>query len=123
MRILVTGGAGYIGSVVTEELIGAGHEAVVYDNLVYGHREAVNPNAEFIHADLLDGEALRRTLKEHSIEAVMHMAAYALVGESVTHPAKYYQNNLVAGLSLLNAMNECGVKRLVFWSTCATYGE
>ncbi len=72
---------------------------------------------------LLDGETLRGGLREHAIEAVMHMAAFALVGESVTHPAKYYQNNLVGGLSLLNAMRECGVKRLVFSSTCATYGE
>ena len=123
MKILVTGGAGYIGSVVTEELIKTGYEAVVYDNLSYGHRAAVQSPAEFVEGDLLDGETLRRVLSEHGIEAVMHMAAYALVGESVTHPAKYYQNNLVAGLSLLNAMNECGVKRLVFSSTCATYGE
>jgi UDP-glucose 4-epimerase len=123
MKILVTGGAGYIGSVVTEELIRAGHEAVVYDNLSYGHRGAVRSPAEFVEADLLDSETLRRVLREHAIEAVMHMAAYALVGESVTHPAKYYQNNLVAGLSLLNAMNECGIQRLVFSSTCATYGE
>ena len=123
MKILVTGGAGYIGSVVTEELIKAGHEVVVYDNLSYGHRAAVQSPAELVAADLLDGETLRRVLRKHAIEAVMHMAAYALVGESVTHPAKYYQNNLVAGLSLLNAMNECGVKRLVFSSTCATYGE
>ena len=123
MKILVTGGAGYIGSVVAEELINAGHEVVVYDNLSYGHRAAVQSPAEFVAADLLDGETLCRVLREQAIEAVMHMAAYALVGESVTHPAKYYQNNLVAGLSLLNAMNECGVKRLVFSSTCATYGE
>ena len=123
MRILVTGGAGYIGSVVTEELINAGHEPIVYDNLVYGHRDAVNPAAIFVKGDLLDGETLRRVFTEHSIEGVMHMAAYALVGESVTHPAKYYQNNLVAGLSLLNAMRECDLKRLVFSSTCATYGE
>ena len=123
MRILVTGGAGYIGSVVTEELINAGHQAVVYDNLSYGHREAVHPSAAFVKGDLLDGEALRGVLRENEIEAVMHMAAFALVGESVTHPAKYYQNNLVGGLSLLNAMRECGVKRLVFSSTCATYGE
>ena len=123
MKILVTGGAGYIGSVVTQELIKSGHEAVVYDNLSYGHRAAVHSPAEFFAGDLLDGETLRCVLREHAIEAVMHMAAYALVGESVTHPAKYYQNNLVAGLSLLNAMNDCGVKRLVFSSTCATYGE
>src|SRR2546427_13225828 len=89
MRILVTGGAGYIGSVVTEELINAGHEPIVYDNLAYGHRDAVSPKAQFIEANLLDSETLRRVLTEHSIEAVMHMAAYALVGESVTHTAKF----------------------------------
>ena len=123
MKVLVTGGAGYIGSVVTEELINAGHQAIVYDNLSYGHREAVHPLAAFVKADLLDSETLRGVLREQAIEAVMHMAAFALVGESVTHPAKYYQNNLVGGLSLLNAMRESGVKRLVFSSTCATYGE
>ncbi len=123
MNVLVTGGAGYIGSVVTEELISAGHQAVVYDNLSYGHREAVDPSAAFVKGDLLDTETLQGVLKEYAIEAVMHMAAFALVGESVTHPAKYYQNNLVGGLSLLNAMRECDVKRLVFSSTCATYGE
>lgn len=123
MRILVTGGAGYIGSVVTEELINAGHEAVVYDNLVYGHRDAVHPQARFVEGDLLDREALVDALKRNSVDAVMHMAAYALVGESVHQPAKYYQNNLVAGLALLDAMRDCGIKRLVFSSTCATYGE
>ena len=123
MKILVTGGAGYIGSVVTEELLDDGHEAIVYDNLSYGHREAVHSSAKFVEGDLLDGEFLRRVLRENEIDAVMHMAAYALVGESVTHPAKYYQNNLVGGLSLLNAMRDCGVQQLVFSSTCATYGE
>jgi UDP-glucose 4-epimerase len=123
MKILVTGGAGYIGSVVTEELLGDGHEAIVYDNLSYGHRAAVHSSAKFVEGDLLDGEFLRRVLNENEIDGVMHMAAYALVGESVTHPAKYYQNNLVGGLSLLNAMRDCEIKRLVFSSTCATYGE
>ena len=123
MRILVTGGAGYIGSVVTEELIKAGHEAVVYDNLSCGHRQAVDPSAKFVHGDLLDRDTLRRALSENEIQVVMHMAASALVGESATNPSKYYQNNLVAGLSLLDAMRECGVQRLVFSSTCATYGE
>ena len=123
MKVLVTGGAGYIGSVVTEELIKAGHETVVYDNLSYGHRAAVQQPAEFVEGDLLDGEKLRGVLREHHIEAVMHMAAFALVGESVTNPAKYYQNNLVGGLSLLEAMKEGDVNRLVFSSTCATYGE
>ncbi len=123
MRILVTGGAGYIGSVVAEELLNQGHTVVVYDNLSYGHPEAISPAAEFVPADLLDGDTLGRTLKDHAIEAVMHMAAYALVGESVTEPAKYYQNNFVAGLSLLNAMRDCEIKLLVFSSTCATYGQ
>src|SRR5260221_12002803 len=104
MKILVTGGAGYIGSVVTEELIKAGHEVLVYDNLSYGHRAAVQSPAEFVAADLLDGETLRRVLREHAIEAVMHMAAYALVGESVTHPAKNYQNNLVVGLPFIPSL-------------------
>jgi len=123
MRVLVTGGAGYIGSVVTEELIAGGHEAVVYDSLYKGHREAVVPGAKFIQADLMDGETLRRALSDEGIEAVIHMAADSLVGESVGSPAKYYRNNVIAGLALLDAMRDCGVKRLVFSSTAATYGE
>jgi UDP-glucose 4-epimerase len=123
MRILVTGGAGYIGSVVTEELINDGHEAFVYDSLYKGHREAVASEAGFVEADLMDGGSLRRTLKENAIEAVIHMAADSLVGESVQHPAKYYRNNVVSGLALLDAMLETGVRRLVFSSTAATYGE
>jgi UDP-glucose 4-epimerase len=123
MRVLVTGGAGYIGSVVTEELVKDGHEAVVFDSLYKGHREAVVRGATLVEADLTDGETLRRTLKERRIEAVIHMAADSLVGESVQNPAKYYRNNVVAGLSLLDAMLECEVKRLVFSSTAATYGE
>jgi UDP-glucose 4-epimerase len=123
MRVLVTGGAGYIGSVVTEELVRDGHEVIVYDSLYKGHREAVVPGAKLVVADLMDGETLRRTLKENNIEAVIHMAADSLVGESVQNPAKYYRNNVVAGLSLLDAMLETGVKRIVFSSTAATYGE
>lgn len=123
MRVLVTGGAGYIGSVVTEKLIEDGHEVVVYDNLSEGHRAAVHEDAVFVEGDLRDGETLRRTFKEHRTEAVMHMAANALVGESVTNPAKYYWNNMVGGLSLLDAMRDVGVRRFVFSSTCATYGE
>lgn len=123
MRILVTGGAGYIGSVVTEELCRDRHEAVVYDNLAKGHRAAVAPEARFIHADLTDQETLRRVLEENGIEAVIHMAADSLVGESVVAPAKYYRNNFVAGLSLLEAMVAVSVKRLVFSSTAAVYGE
>lgn len=123
MRVLVTGGAGYIGSVVTEELLRDGHQAVVYDNLTKGHQESVDPGAEFIHADLIDHERLRRTLRDGRIEAVIHMAASSLVGESVAEPAKYYQNNIVAGLTLLDAMREAGVRRIVFSSTAAVYGE
>ena len=123
MRVLVTGGAGYIGSVVTEELVGDGHEVVVYDNLSKGHREAVVEEAEFVNAELLDGETLRRTLTTHRIDAVIQMAADALVGESVENPSKYYRNNFIAGLSLLDAMRDCDVRRIVFSSTAATYGE
>ncbi|MGB7925057.1 MAG: UDP-glucose 4-epimerase GalE [Pyrinomonadaceae bacterium] len=123
MRILVTGGAGYIGSVVTEELLKDGHEAVVYDSLYKGHREAVVEGAKFVEADLMDTDRLRRTLNENQIDAVIHMAADSLVGESVQNPAKYYRNNVVAGLALLDAMLDEGVKRIVFSSTAATYGE
>jgi UDP-glucose 4-epimerase len=123
MRILVTGGAGYIGSVVTEELLNDGHETTVYDNLVKGHRAAVDSRAQFVQGDLMDSQALRRALTENQIEAVIHMAAHSLVGESVEQPAKYFDNNVVAGLKLLDAMRECGVLKLVFSSTAATYGE
>lgn len=123
MTILVTGGAGYIGSVVTEELVRDGHHVVVYDSLYKGHRDAVVPEAEFIQADVLDSETLRRTFHEQSIDAVIHMAADSLVGESVEEPSKYYRNNVVAGLTLLDAMRDSGVDRLVFSSSAATYGE
>lgn len=123
MRVLVTGGAGYIGSVVTEELVNDGHEVVVYDNLVKGHRGAIVPGATLVEGDLLDAATLRQTLNDRSIEAVIHMAAYSLVGESVEQPSKYYHNNFVAGLVLLDTMRECNVSRIVFSSTAATYGE
>ncbi|HKR01771.1 MAG TPA: UDP-glucose 4-epimerase GalE, partial [Pyrinomonadaceae bacterium] len=123
MRVLVTGGAGYIGSVVAEELLRDGHEVFVYDNLSKGHRASIDPAATFVEADLMDGERLRRTLTDSSIEAVIHMAAYSLVGESVNEPAKYYRNNVVAGLILLDAMREAEVRRFVFSSTAAVYGE
>jgi UDP-glucose 4-epimerase len=123
MRVLVTGGAGYIGSVVTEELLGDGHEVVVYDNLAKGHRGAVVEGAAVVEGDLLDAETLRRAFTEHRIEAVIHMAAHSLVGESVTNPARYYRNNVTAGLALLDAMRAAGVARVVFSSTAAVYGE
>jgi UDP-glucose 4-epimerase len=123
MQVLVTGGAGYIGSVVTEELLREGHTAVVYDNLCKGHRDAVIAPAMLVEADLLDVAALRHAMMDHHIEAVVHMAADSLVGESMADPAKYYRNNLQAGLSLLDMMRYCGVSNLVFSSTAAVYGE
>jgi UDP-glucose 4-epimerase len=123
MRIVVTGGAGYIGSVVAEELINDGHEVIVYDNLAKGHRHSVPSEAQFIKADLNDGKTLRQLFAEQRTEAVIHMAADSLVGESVTNPAKYYRNNFVAGLNLLDAMRDCDVQEIVFSSTAAIYGE
>lgn len=114
MNILVTGGAGYIGSVVVEELISDGHEVTVYDNLSKGHRESVPPGVEFVHAELLDSETLTSTFRQRKTEAVIHLAADSLVGESVAKPEKYYQNNVVAGLTMLEAMRKTGVTRLVF---------
>ncbi len=123
MRVMVTGGAGYIGSVVTEELLRGGDEVVVFDNLYKGHREAVAEGARFVKGDLLDTAFLRDTLREHRIEAVVHMAADSLVGESVKDPAKYYRSNVLGGLSLLDAMRAAEVRFLVFSSTAAVYGE
>jgi UDP-glucose 4-epimerase len=123
MRVLVTGGAGYIGSVVSEQLVSDGHEVVIYDNLSKGHRGAVVEGARFVEGDLLDADKLRQTLGDNRIEAVIHMAASSLVGESVQQPSKYYHNNVVAGLVLLDAMRELEIRRIVFSSTAATYGE
>jgi UDP-glucose 4-epimerase len=123
MRVLVTGGAGYIGSVITDQLIERGHTVVVYDNLSKGHREAVASEAMFVNGDLLDEAALLTTFRAQNIEAVMHMAASSLVGESMARPETYYQNNVVASLNLLRAMVGAGVRTLVFSSTAAIYGE
>src|SRR5688572_5541676 len=123
MRVLVTGGAGYIGSVVTEALLAGGHEVVVYDNLSHGHRDAVPDGVPFIHADLLAAAALRDVFQRFRVEAVVHMAADSLVGESTTNPGKYYRNNVQGGLALLEAMREAGVQPLVFSSSAAVYGE
>jgi UDP-glucose 4-epimerase len=123
MQILVTGGAGYIGSVVAELLLQRGHRVVVYDNLVKGHRHAVPARAQFIEGDLLDASLLRSTMLRHRVEAVVHMAAHSLVGESVQNPADYYRNNVTGGLVLLDAMREAKVSAIVFSSTAAVYGE
>lgn len=123
MKILVTGGAGYIGSVLTEELVKDGHAITVYDNLSKGHADAVADEAAFVEADLLETEKLAEVLRQSETEAVIHLAASSLVGESVGEPAKYYHNNVTAGLSLLEAMLAADVKKLVFSSTAAVYGE
>jgi UDP-glucose 4-epimerase len=123
MRVLVTGGAGYIGSVVTEQLAKDDHEVVVYDSLYKGHREAVIAGARFVEADLSDRETLTQTLRDMKCEAVIHMAADSLVGESYTNPAKYYDNNVNTGLILLKAMRDADVQQMVFSSTAAVYGE
>lgn len=122
MNILVVGGAGYIGSHACRILEKAGHTVWVYDNLSRGHRAAALPG-RLIEGDVADGARIRQALTENKIDAVMHFAAFALVGESVAEPAMYYRNNVIAALELLDAMKDCGVKRLVFSSTTATYGE
>jgi UDP-glucose 4-epimerase len=123
MRVLVTGGAGYIGSVTVELLRARGQEVVVLDNLVYGHRGAVFEDTPFYEGDIGDADLVGRIVKKHGIEACIHFAAYAYVGESVEKPALYYRNNAVQSLGLLDALLAAGVKHVVFSSTCATYGE
>jgi UDP-glucose 4-epimerase len=123
MAVLVTGGAGYIGSVATEDLRARGEQVVVIDNLVYGHRQAVDPSVPFYEGSIGDPVLLEKILSEHEIEACMHFSAYAYVGESVEQPAKYFENNVVETLHLLDALVKANVKKFVFSSTCATYGE
>ncbi len=123
MKILVTGGAGYIGSVVTTQLLSAGHQVVVLDNLSHGYLEAVPPAAVFVKGDVGDRETTSAILSEHSIEAVMHFAAFIEAGESMLHPARYFRNNTVAALALLEAMVQQNVQCLVFSSTAAVYAE
>jgi UDP-glucose-4-epimerase GalE len=120
-NILVTGGAGYIGSHTAKALSRAGYRPVTYDSLVYGHRHAVKWGP-FIEGDIADTAKLERVIKDEAIDAVVHFAAFAYVGESVTKPEIYFQNNVVGSLSLLDAMRHTGVKPIVFSSTCATYG-
>lgn len=122
MNVFVTGGAGYIGSICVEELINAGHQVTVFDNLTEGHRSAVDPRAKFIQGDLVDQDLVTRSLQEAQAEAVMHFAANALVGESMTDPGKYFTNNVGNGVKLLEGCRLAGVKKFVFSSTCATYG-
>ncbi len=122
MKILVVGGAGYIGSICTELLLDEGHEVAVFDNLGEGHRRAVESRAKFIEGDLADREKIHATLSTIRPDAVMHFAASALVGESMRDPSKYFRNNISNGLNLLDAMVATRVGRLVFSSTCAIFG-
>jgi UDP-glucose 4-epimerase len=124
MRLLVTGGAGYIGSVVSAMLVDAGHDVTILDDLSRGHRSALPDRAEHVHVDLQDREATLRALAHaDGYDGVMHFAALALVGESVEHPERYWRQNVGGTLNLLDAMRGTGVRRLVFSSTCATYGQ
>lgn len=122
MAILICGGAGYIGSHINKELNKAGYETVVFDNLIYGHKEAVKWG-HFVKGDLSDIEDLERVFTDFDIEAVFHFAAFAYVGESVLKPEKYYYNNVVNTLNLLKVMMKHRCNRIIFSSTCATYGE
>ena len=123
MKLLVLGGAGYIGSHTATELLDNGHEVVIADNLVTGYREAIPEKATFYQGDLRDKDFLVDLLTEEKVDAVIHFAAFSLVGESVTNPLKYYENNLYGTKVLLDAMIETGVDKIVFSSTAATYGE
>ena len=124
MNVLVAGGAGYIGSHTVKRLKEAGHNPVIYDNLSRGHRTVVDIlKVPAVAADLNDRAALLQTLREHAIDTVMHFAAFAYVGESVDRPLMYYQNNVATTISVLQTMQEAGVNRFVFSSTCAVYGD
>ncbi len=122
MNVFVTGGAGYIGSVCVEELLNAGHKVTVYDSLIEGHRSALDPRATFVQGRPEEPGNILAAVKAAQPEAILHFAAHALVGESMTNPGKYFHNNVVHGLTLLNAAVEVKVTKFVFSSTCATYG-
>jgi UDP-glucose 4-epimerase len=123
MKIFVTGAAGYIGSIVVEQLVERGDEVIAFDNLSHGHRAAVHLQASFVQGDLLDRAWLLEYLRANPVEAVVHLAAEALVDESIRNPALFYQVNVTGGLNLLDAMVAAGIKQLVFSSTAAVYGE
>lgn len=123
MNILVTGGAGYIGSVLAQQLIEDGHAVVVIDDLSKGHREMVDDRATFVQANISDRPLLEDIFARHEVEAVIHMAASSLVGESVKFPEKYWENNVTNGRILLDAMRAADIRKLVFSSTAAVYGE
>src|SRR5438270_10022370 len=122
MRILVVGGAGYIGSVCAELLLNQDHGVTIFDNLSEGHRRAIDPRAEFVEGDLEDRQSIEKTLAKQRPDAVMHFAANALVGESMQNPSKYFRNNIANGLNLLDAIVAAGVGKIIFSSTCAIFG-
>ncbi|MDD5018327.1 MAG: UDP-glucose 4-epimerase GalE [Eubacteriales bacterium] len=122
MKVLVTGGAGYIGSHAVRQLVRSGHEPVVFDNLLKGHRQAVG-GAAFFEGDLLDKACLKSFFKTYTVEAVIHFAACSLVGESMQKPDLYYENNVVGSLNLFKAAMDAGVDKFIFSSTAAVYGE
>jgi UDP-glucose 4-epimerase len=123
VSVLVTGGAGYIGSATVELLLAKGENVVVLDNLSRGHRDAVSDGVPFYKGELRDQELVARIAREHAVDACVHFAAFAYVGESVTEPLRYFENNSAQGVAFLEALVQSGVKRIVFSSTCATYGE
>jgi UDP-glucose 4-epimerase len=123
MAILVTGGAGYIGSVTVERFREKGKAVVVIDDLVRGHRSAVDPEVPFYRGKVGDRALVTRITQEHKIEACVHFAALAYVGESVSEPARYFENNVAQGIAFLDVLVNAGVRRMVFSSTCSTYGE
>ena len=122
MKILVVGGAGYIGSVCAELLLDQGHGVTIFDNLSEGHRRALDPRAAFVEGDLVDRQLIEKTLSKQQPDAVMHFAANALVGESMQNPSKYFRNNIANGLNLLDAVISAGVEKIIFSSTCAIFG-
>ena len=122
MKIFVTGGSGYIGSVVVRHLVEKGHDVTVFDNLERGHRVNVDAKARLVVGDLRNASEIREAVRLADPDAVMHFAAYALVGESMSDPSKYFLNNVSGGVNLLSAMEETGCRRIVFSSSCATYG-
>lgn len=123
MKILVTGGAGYIGSLTVGELKKRGEEVVVFDNLVYGHREALDPDIPLVVGDLLDKSLLTGVFAQHSFGAVIHFAAYAAAGESMENPYKYFHSNVLGSLNLLEVMKDHAVRKIVFSSSCTVYGQ
>ncbi|HUJ08880.1 MAG TPA: UDP-glucose 4-epimerase GalE [Verrucomicrobiae bacterium] len=122
MKIFVTGGAGYVGSICVEELLNAGHEVVVFDNLSEGHRQAIDPRADFVEGDLLDRPFVAKAMGHSQPDAVMHFGAATLVPESMVQPGKHFLNNVAGGVNLLDACMQAGVRKFVFSSTCAIFG-